>query len=196
MLLLGVRAVSECRSPGLLTSQRCNGLPIAFYAPQLSAIDEVCEQHILSHARCQYAPVLAQRQASSRIDWLNCPVDLVRRPYGCSLRHYRTGVECEARVLSARGLREVLPNFFLIDTVACRALPLTSEEVAPVCPSTKALTHEKQFLARLPKPIYIPCNHSDQHGPSRLPGEARVRMLPSERTWDGKQLTAAGTLSL
>lgn len=76
----------KTRRPAL-TGQRRNGLAIALGSPQLLPSGEICEQSLLAETGGQDAPILAERNASSRIDGLQRALHLVRRPDSRSLRH-------------------------------------------------------------------------------------------------------------
>ena len=63
-------------------------LAVSLDPGQLLAVGEVGKKDILAQARGQNAPVFAEGQAASRVDWLQGASDLVRRLDGSSLgRH-------------------------------------------------------------------------------------------------------------
>jgi hypothetical protein len=69
------------------TDQSRDWLSVAFYPSHLHAICEIGEQHIFAQAGGEYAPILAERKATARVDGLQSATDGIRRLYCCTLGH-------------------------------------------------------------------------------------------------------------
>jgi hypothetical protein len=59
----------------------------AFYSSQLLACGKISEEHILAHTCSKGAAILAQSDATTRIDGLDCTAHFVCGLYSGSLRH-------------------------------------------------------------------------------------------------------------
>ena len=103
----------DCRTRP--TSQRCDGLAVALCSPQLPPSSEICEQCLFSKTCGQDAPILAEGYASSRINGLQCALDLVGGSDCRPLRHGVALVCCEPKVLLQDLERSTIKKFLIDD---------------------------------------------------------------------------------